>query len=194
MGKKLGIKSRTNKPFGLDNLLSGADNTVAEKQNEKENQFSDNNEIIESALNKIHNEVDEIVEKVVEDSNDSEEIEDTSEKKKVGRPKTSSKIAKRSAEIGTMEGELRYTAIINEDLLNEVKKIAYWERLKMKDMFNYALESFINNYIENHGEIKDIPSKKRIQVILVGFLSNGDRKSTRLYSSYEIPSRMTSPA
>ena len=61
-----------------------------------------------------------------------------------------------------MEGELRYTAIINEDLLNEVKKIAYWERLKMKDMFNYALESFINNYIENHGEIKDIPSKKRI--------------------------------
>ena len=157
MGKKLGIKSRTNKPFGLDNLLSGADNTtVVEKQNEKENQFSDNNEIIESALNKIHNEVDEIVEKVVEDSNDSDEIEDTSEKKKVGRTKTSNKIAKRSAEIGTMEGELRYTAIINEDLLNEVKKIAYWERLKMKDMFNYALESFINNYIENHGEIKDI--------------------------------------
>lgn len=159
MAKLLGIKTKSNKPFGLDNLITGIPESpsvsVVEIQPSalnKENETPISPEpIAEKALDSVRNDIEVSLPEPV-----------TAEKKKVGRPKTSTKSPKRSAEIGTEEGEMRYTAIVNEELLETVKKIAYWERLKMKDMFNLALESFIEEYKSKFGEIKDIPTRKRL--------------------------------
>lgn len=160
MAKQLGIKTKSNKPFGLDNLITGIPESpsipVAEIQPSALNRDNEPpivaEPIAEAVTNSVKNEIEPTRPEPA-----------TAEKKKVGRPKTSTKTAKRSAEVGTVEGEMRYTAIVNEELLETVKKIAYWERMKMKDMFNLALESFIEEYKSKFGEIKDIPTQKKLR-------------------------------
>jgi hypothetical protein len=66
---------------------------------------------------------------------------------------------KSSAEKGTKEGETRATFIVNKDLLEKSKALAYWERLKYKDVINRALEEYISNFEKEHGVIKPIPEK-----------------------------------
>jgi hypothetical protein len=55
--------------------------------------------------------------------------------------------------------ETRATFIIKEDSLDKLKAIAYWERLKIKDVLNDFLEQGIAKYEKKNGEIKDLPSK-----------------------------------
>ena len=58
------------------------------------------------------------------------------QKKKPGRPRTSTKVPKDTTEEGTKEGEKRATFIVREDLLEKVKAIAYWDRVKIKDVMD----------------------------------------------------------
>ena len=79
--------------------------------------------------------------------------------KKVGRPVTQFKEITKSSQEGTKENETRATFIVNEDLLEKLKAIAYWDRLLIKDVINTAFEETISKHEKKHGAIKPIPKK-----------------------------------
>lgn len=60
---------------------------------------------------------------------------------------------------GLPEDEVRYTVIIKTSTLEKLKAIAYWDRLKIKDVTGEALDSFIENYEKEKGAIKPIPER-----------------------------------
>lgn len=53
----------------------------------------------------------------------------------------------------TKEGECRATFIVNEEMLEILKALAYWERRQIKDMLKQALENYIDNW--NYLEVID---------------------------------------
>lgn len=73
--------------------------------------------------------------------------EQNSDTKKPGRPKTAT------------PGGIRTTLILNKDLMEKIKALAYWERLLIKDVVEEAIEEKIKRYEKQHGEIKPIPKK-----------------------------------
>ena len=79
--------------------------------------------------------------------------------KKRGRPKTSTREITKSSQEGTKEKETRATFIVNEDLLEKLKAIAYWDRVLIKDVVNTALQEAVAKYEKKSGEIKPIPKK-----------------------------------
>ena len=84
---------------------------------------------------------------------------DQPEKPKVGRPRTQFKEVKKSSQEGTLEGEIRATFIVKETLLEKVKAVAYWDRLKMKDVIQIALEEYFSRYEKKNGQVKPRPDK-----------------------------------
>jgi hypothetical protein len=85
---------------------------------------------------------------------------DQPEKAKRGRPVTQTKEITKSSQEGTKENETRATFIINEELLEKLKAIAYWDRILIKEVVNTALQEAVDKYEKNNGEIKTIPTKK----------------------------------
>jgi hypothetical protein len=84
---------------------------------------------------------------------------DQPEKEKRGRPKTQTKKVSSSSEEGTKEDETRATFILNKDLLDKVKALAYWDRVLIKDVVNTALLDAISKHEKKNGDIKPIPEK-----------------------------------
>lgn len=78
---------------------------------------------------------------------------------KVGRPKTQFKEVTKSSQEGTKENETRATFIVNEELLDKLKAIAYWDRVLIKDIINIALKDAIAKHEKKSGEVKPIPKK-----------------------------------
>ena len=78
---------------------------------------------------------------------------------KVGRPKTQFKAITKSSQEGTKENETRATFIVNEELLEKLKAIAYWDRVLIKDVINKALLDAVDKHEKKNGEIKPIPKK-----------------------------------
>ena len=78
---------------------------------------------------------------------------------KRGRPVTQSKEITKSSQEGTKEKETRATFIVNEDLLDKLKAIAYWDRMLIKDVVNTALQEIVAKYEKKNGDIKPIPKK-----------------------------------
>lgn len=74
-------------------------------------------------------------------------------------PKAVKKEITKTSQIGTKEKETRATFIVNEDLLEKMKSLAYWDRILIKDIINQALEEHITRYEKKNGEIKAIPKK-----------------------------------
>ena len=68
---------------------------------------------------------------------------ETPAKAKVGRPVTQTKEITKSSQEGTKENETRATFIVNEELLEKLKAIAYWDRVLNKEVVNTALEEYI---------------------------------------------------
>ena len=81
------------------------------------------------------------------------------DKPKRGRPKTSTREITKSSQEGTKENETRATFIINEELLEKLKAIAYWDRVLIKDVINTALQDVVAKYEKKSGAIKPIPKK-----------------------------------
>ena len=69
---------------------------------------------------------------------------DQPEKPKRGRPVTQTKEITKSSQEGTKENETRATFIINEELLDRLKAIAYWDRVLIKDVVNTALQEYVD--------------------------------------------------
>ena len=84
---------------------------------------------------------------------------DQPEKPKRGRPVTQTKEITKSSQEGTKENETRATFIINEELLEKLKAIAYWDRVLIKDVINTALQEAVAKHEKKSGEIKPIPKK-----------------------------------
>ncbi len=84
---------------------------------------------------------------------------DQPDKPKRGRPVTQTKEITKSSQEGTKENETRATFIINEELLEKLKAIAYWDRILIKDVVNTALQETIVKYEKKNGDIKPIPKK-----------------------------------
>jgi hypothetical protein len=64
-------------------------------------------------------------------------------KAKVGRPKTQTKEITKSSQEGTKENETRATFIVNEELLDKLAAISYWDRVLIKEVVNRALEEYV---------------------------------------------------
>ena len=77
----------------------------------------------------------------------------------VAEPKAAKKEITKTSQIGTKEKETRATFIVNEDLLEKMKSLAYWDRVLIKDIINQALEEHIARYEKKNGEIKAMPKK-----------------------------------
>lgn len=84
---------------------------------------------------------------------------DQPEKPKRGRPKTSTRVVTKSSQEGTKDKETRATFIVNEELLDKLKAIAYWDRVLIKDVVNTALQETVAKYEKKNGDIKPIPKK-----------------------------------
>lgn len=84
---------------------------------------------------------------------------DQPDKPKRGRPVTQTKEITKSSQEGTKENETRATFIINEELLDKLKAIAYWDRVLIKEVVNTALQDIVAKYEKNNGDIKPIPKK-----------------------------------
>lgn len=76
-----------------------------------------------------------------------------------GRPKTSTKEVTKSSQEGTKENETRATFIVNEDVLDKLKAIAYWERVLIKEVVAEALQEAVVKYEKKNGVINPIPKK-----------------------------------
>ncbi len=81
------------------------------------------------------------------------------DKPKRGRPVTSTREITKSSQEGTKENETRATFIINEELMEKLKAIAYWDRVLIKDVINTALQETVAKYEKKSGAIKPIPKK-----------------------------------
>ena len=81
------------------------------------------------------------------------------DKPKRGRPKTSTKVITKSSQEGTKENETRATFIVNESLLENLKAIAYWDRVLIKEVIADSFKDTIKKYEKKNGKIKPIPSK-----------------------------------
>ena len=81
------------------------------------------------------------------------------EKAKKGRPKTQFKEITKSSQEGTKEKETRATFIVNEDLLEKLKALAYWDRKLIKEVVAGALQDAIEKHEKKNGDIKPIPKK-----------------------------------
>ena len=71
---------------------------------------------------------------------------DQPEKPKRGRPVTQTKELTKSSQEGTKDKETRATFIVNEDLLEKLKAIAYWDRKLIKEVVDTALQEAVAKY------------------------------------------------
>jgi hypothetical protein len=81
------------------------------------------------------------------------------EQRKPGRPATKKKVVTKSSQEGTKEQEVRATFIVQEELLEKLKAIAYWDRALIKDVVNRALQETIEKYEKKNGPVKAVPKK-----------------------------------
>lgn len=79
----------------------------------------------------------------------------------VGRPRRNDKdnANASAAERGTKPGEMRKTYLVNIDHAEKLDRIAYWNRISIKDAVATALQAYVNDYEKKNGPVKPIPNK-----------------------------------
>lgn len=65
----------------------------------------------------------------------------------------------KTSQIGTKPNETRATFIINEDILEDLKALAWYERKTIKQVLNEALQGYIKN-IKNIKHVKTLYKKR----------------------------------
>ena len=71
------------------------------------------------------------------------------------------KTTKRESFDAPAEGEKRKTYLISIELSDKLDWIAYWERLKIKDVINAAASEYITKYEKKNGPVKSPPVQKK---------------------------------
>jgi DUF1680 family protein len=72
--------------------------------------------------------------------------------KSVGRPRTNLKEVGSESERGTLLGETRATFIVNIELLEKIKAIAYQDRKSYKAVLHRALADLVESYEKKNGK------------------------------------------
>lgn len=80
--------------------------------------------------------------------------------KKRGRPRTNYRDIEKSSQEGCKAAETRATFIVHEADLEQIKALAYWERLQIKDVINAALREYLERYWAKKGPIEPKPEKR----------------------------------
>ena len=80
--------------------------------------------------------------------------------KKRGRPRTNYREIEKSSQEGCKAAETRATFIVHEADLEQIKALAYWERLQIKDVINAALREYLERYWAKKGPIEPKPEKR----------------------------------
>lgn len=57
---------------------------------------------------------------------------------------------------GLKNEDIRATFIVNEEKLNKIKAISFWERTSIKNAVNYAFELLITKYEKANGAVKPL--------------------------------------
>ncbi len=65
----------------------------------------------------------------------------------------------KTSQIGTKPNETRATFIVNEDILEDLKALAWFERKTIKQVLNEALQGYIKN-IKNIKHVKTLYKNK----------------------------------
>jgi len=65
----------------------------------------------------------------------------------------------KTSQIGTKSNETRATFIVNEDTLEDLKALAWYERKTIKQVLNEALQGYIKN-IKNIKHVKTLYNKR----------------------------------
>lgn len=73
--------------------------------------------------------------------------------------KTAEKTTTASIKKGLLPGETRATFIVNEEILEKLKAVAYWERTMIKEVVAGALQEYVERYQKKKGTIKNPPKK-----------------------------------
>lgn len=69
---------------------------------------------------------------------------------KGGRPKSAR---------GLRDGLNRFSIVLPMDILENLRRVAYWNNLSVKEVITQFLESGLDRYVKKHGEIKPVPEK-----------------------------------
>lgn len=64
--------------------------------------------------------------------------------KKQGEKKTTVREITKTSQAGTKAGETRATFIMNEDQLEKLKAIAYWDRMPIKEVVSQAIDDYLS--------------------------------------------------
>ena len=67
-----------------------------------------------------------------------------------------------SVKRGLKRNETRATFIVDENLLEKLKAIAYWERLNIKEVINNMILNYLDTFEKQKGEIKYIPNNRKV--------------------------------
>lgn len=84
-------------------------------------------------------------------------------KRDPGRPRTNYRVITSKAQQGVPEGWTRYTLIVREEHLLFLKEAAYWNRKKIKDVVDEAIEDYFRKHRKRLDETikkdatKDVP-------------------------------------
>jgi hypothetical protein len=49
------------------------------------------------------------------------------------------------------------TIVADEDMMHKIRSIAYWERLKIKDVMQLMFKAYLDKYEAKHGPVKPMP-------------------------------------
>jgi hypothetical protein len=79
---------------------------------------------------------------------------------KRGRPRTNFREVEKSSQEGCVAEETRATFIVNEQDLEKIKAVAYWERQPIKEIISEAIKGYLEKYEQSSGEVKPIPRSK----------------------------------
>jgi len=98
------------------------------------------------------------------------------EQPKRGRPKSNFREIHKSSQEGCKANETRATFIVKEDALEKIKALAYWQRLKVKDVVQAALAEHLGRYEQANGPIQlHLNKPRRLRwSLLLGNLKPGE--------------------
>ena len=128
---------------GLNSLLGEQPEQVDEVK--KEQPAEKKEELKPTFMSKKETEKEELKPTFMSKKSNKKEVE-----------KAPKKEIKNSSKAGTKENETRATFIVNDELLEKLKGISYWDRVPIKDLVNAALLDAVTKYERKNGEIKVI--------------------------------------
>lgn len=82
-------------------------------------------------------------------------------KRKQGRPKTSTREITKSSQENTREGETRATFIMSMEQVEKIKAVAYYERKKIKNIIERAIQDYLGAWEKANGKLKPRPKEVR---------------------------------